>query len=142
MCVYNSTATSEIYTYVPTLYLHASLPSCDDWCARAQFVHRQHHQVAVARPLKRAPRGLDLVQPGFDRVVTNAGFAQRLAHDPRDDPGLAPALVAADVLEYHQLRPESRRGVGHRAPVGLLAVAGLAEDHRQPAVVPVEPGRA
>src|SRR3546814_7249310 len=53
--------------------------------------------LAVARPLQRAPRGLDLVEPGFDRVVTNAGFAQRLAHDPRHVAGLAPALVAADV---------------------------------------------
>src|SRR3546814_8705592 len=54
------------------------------------------------------------------------------AHDPRHVAGPAPALVAADVLEYHQLRAESRRGGGHRAQVGVLAVAGMAEDHRQP----------
>src|SRR3546814_19294469 len=93
--------------------------------------------LAVARPLQRAPRGLDLVEPGFDRVVTNTGFAQRLAHDPRDVAGLAPALVAAAVLAYHQFRAESRPGGGHRPPVCVLAVPGLAAAPRPPATRPV-----
>ncbi len=103
----------------------------DDLGTRGQSVHGQHEHVAGSCPVERVAGRRDLVWRLRQRFGGQARAQQRIAQDPGDLAGLTAAQVARELLEHDQRRREFRCHPCKALDVGVLPIAGVAEQQSE-----------